>query len=100
MLGTYLAKVHGGGNAPGDRLFNPVERLFYRAVGVDPEQEQRWTVYARSVLAFSVVSVVLLYALQRIQGVLPLNPTDVPGVTPATALSKTSSPQAWECVWH
>lgn len=91
LLGTYLAKVYGGGNAPGDRLFNPVERLFYRAVGVDPAQEQRWTIYARSVLAFSVVSVVLLYALQRIQGVLPLNPTDVPGVTPATAFNTAVS---------
>ena len=63
--------------APGDRVFLPVERAVYRLGGVDPEREQPWSVYALSLLAFSAVSVVGLYVLQRIQGVLPLNPTDV-----------------------
>jgi K+-transporting ATPase ATPase A chain len=91
LVGGYLAKVFGGGRAPGDRVFSPLERLVYRAVGVDPEQEQRWTVYARSVLAFSVVSVVALYVLQRVQGSLPLNPTDVEGVPPAVAFNTAVS---------
>ena len=57
LLGSYMAKVFGDGPAPGDRVFGPVERVIYRVCGVDPEREQRWTVYALSLLAFSLVSV-------------------------------------------
>jgi potassium-transporting ATPase potassium-binding subunit len=69
LLGPYLARVFGGGGAPGDRIFLPVERLIYRIAGIDPGREQRWNVYALSLLAFSAVSVLGLYLLQRIQGV-------------------------------
>lgn len=75
VLGTYMARVFANKRAPGDRVFLPVERLAYRACGVDPESEQRWTVYALSLLAFSLVAVVVLYALQRLQGHLPSIPT-------------------------
>jgi K+-transporting ATPase ATPase A chain len=91
LLGGYMAKVYGGGAAPGDRIFNPVERLIYRATGVDPSREQRWTIYARSLLAFSAVSVLGLYLLQRVQGGLPVNPTDVPGVAAALAFNTAVS---------
>ena len=50
LLGRYLARVFGGGAAPGDRLFGPVERLIYRVCGIDPEGEQHWKVYAYSLL--------------------------------------------------
>ena len=50
-----------------------VERVLYRVFRVDADSEQRWSVYAASVLAFSVVSVLFLYLLQRLQGVLPLS---------------------------
>jgi K+-transporting ATPase ATPase A chain len=50
-----------------------VEKLVYRAVGVDADTEQRWPVYLRSVLAFSMVGVLLLYVLQRVQSLLPLS---------------------------
>src|SRR6478736_3959315 len=76
LLGSYLAKVYGGGRAPGDRVFLPV----YRACRVDPEKEQRWTVYAYSLLAFSLVSGLVLYAQLRLQGHLPLNPDHYKGV--------------------
>jgi K+-transporting ATPase ATPase A chain len=75
-----MAAVYGGGKAPGDRVFLPVERAFYRVCRVDPESEQRWTVYTFSLLAFSLVSFLFLYLLQRLQGVLPFNPTDMPAV--------------------
>jgi K+-transporting ATPase ATPase A chain len=91
LLGGYMAKVYGGGAAPGDRIFGPVERLIYRATGVDPSREQRWTIYARSLLAFSAVSVLGLYLLQRVQGGLPVNPTDVPGVPEALAFNTAVS---------
>ncbi len=87
MLGRYLAKVYGDPQhvgapqpAPGDRVFAPVERAIYRICGVDPAREQRWSGYALSLLAFSVVGVVILYVQQRTQGALPINPTGVPAV--------------------
>ena len=82
FLGAYLAKVYGGGSAPGDKVFGPIERVIYRVAGVDPRREQRWTVYALSLLAFSAVSVVVLYALLRLQGVLPGNPNGFGAVAP------------------
>ncbi len=80
LLGVYLAKVYGGGRAPGDRAFGPLERLIYRACGIDAESEQRWTTYALSLLAFSLVSVLVLYAQLRLQGHLPLNHDHQKGV--------------------
>ncbi len=91
LLGSYMARVYGGGSAPGDRVFLPVERLVYRLVGVDERREQRWSAYARSVLAFSLVSVLLLYLLQRVQGALPFNPTDVGKVPEALAFNTSVS---------
>jgi K+-transporting ATPase ATPase A chain len=91
LLGAYLARVLGGGTAPGDRVFRPVERAFYRLAGVDPGREQPWSVYALSLLAFSAVSVVGLYLLERFQGVLPLNPTDVGSVPSALAFNTAAS---------
>jgi K+-transporting ATPase ATPase A chain len=85
LLGRYMAKVFGGAEAPGDRVFAPVERLIYRMLRVDEKREQRWTGYAMSLLAFSVVGVVFLYAIQRVQEHLPLNPSDAVGVPPALA---------------
>lgn len=97
ILGGYMAKVFGadGDQAPGDRVFGPVERLAYRVTGVDPKREQRWQTYAFSLLAFSLCSVLALYVLQRVQVWLPLNPTNVPNVPEAlsfnTAVSFTTN---------
>ena len=90
-LGRYLALVYGGGAAPGDRVFLPVERVIYRLCRVEPASEQRWTSYARSLLAFSVASALLLYGLLRLQGGLPLNPTGVDGVGPALSFNTAVS---------
>jgi K+-transporting ATPase ATPase A chain len=81
-LGRYMARVYGDGTAPGDRLFLPVERLIYRMCGVDDQREQRWTIYAYSLLGFSLVSSLALYLLQRLQGTLPFNPSGMSGVVP------------------
>ena len=91
VLGGYMAKVYGGGAAPGDRVFGPLERLIYRLTGVDPSREQRWTTYARSLLAFSAVSVLVLYLFQRVQGSLPVNPTDMPAVPEPLAFNTAVS---------
>jgi potassium-transporting ATPase potassium-binding subunit len=66
-FGNYMAGVYTDG-----RHWR-IERAVYRVVGVDPDAEQRWTGYAAALLAFSFFSVVLLYLLQRLQAVLPLN---------------------------
>ena len=83
VLGRYMARVYGDERAaPGDRYFLPVERLVYRLCRVDPGREQRWTIYAYSLLGFSLVSFLFLYSLQRLQGALPLNPNGLGAVIP------------------
>jgi K+-transporting ATPase ATPase A chain len=91
LLGPYLARVLGGGPALGDGVFMPVERVIYRVTGVDPSREQPWNLYALSLLAFSAVSVLGLFLLQRLQGFLPLNPTHVDSVPPALAFNTAAS---------
>src|SRR5438270_7772136 len=91
LLGWYLARVYGGGPAPGDRIFGPVERLVYRVCGIDPEGDQHWKVYAYSLLAFSLVSLLILYAQLRLQGHLPLNPDHFKGVPAALAFNTAVS---------
>jgi K+-transporting ATPase ATPase A chain len=82
-LGRYMANVYSTEEkAPGDRVFGPIERAIYRVCRVDPHREQRWTVYAYSLIGFSIVSFLAVYGLQRLQGSLPFNPTNVPGVIP------------------
>ena len=66
-FGNYLAAVYTNGE------HWRVERAVYRVVRVDPDAEQRWTGYAAALLAFSFLSIVLLYLLQRLQGLLPLS---------------------------
>ncbi|MDQ6796646.1 MAG: potassium-transporting ATPase subunit KdpA, partial [Actinomycetota bacterium] len=91
LLGRYMAHVFGDKKAPGDRLFLPLERAIFRLCRVDPEREQRWSVYAVSLLAFSLVSVLSLYGLLRLQGHLPLNPDGQKGVSPALSFNTAVS---------
>ncbi len=89
-LGRYMAKVYGDDHAPGDRVFLPVERFIYRILRVDPKREQRWNVYAISLLSFSAVSVLALYLFMRVQTWLPLAnglPNVIPRLSFNTAVS-------------
>ena len=83
-LGDYLAGVYAS-----DKDLR-VERVIYRAVGVDPRTDQRWQVYATAVVAFSLIGVLLLYALQRFQAHLPLS-LGFPAVDPALAFNTAAS---------
>jgi K+-transporting ATPase ATPase A chain len=83
-LGGYLAKVYA------DDRHSRVERGLYLVMGVDPDADQRWPVYARSLLAFSLVGVLGLYLLQRVQGHLPLS-LDLPGVPADQAFNTAAS---------
>ena len=79
-LGRYMAAVYGGGTAPGGRFFDPIERVIYRILRVDPRREQRWNVYTIALLAFSVLSFLFVYGLQRFQDALFFNPTNMVAV--------------------
>ncbi len=91
LLGRYLAATFGGGRAPGDRVFLPVERRVYQALGTDPESSWTWRRYALAVLAFGLASTLLLYLILRLQGVLPLNPTHAPGMSPLLSFNTAAS---------
>jgi K+-transporting ATPase ATPase A chain len=91
VTGRYMAAVYGGGAAPGDRWFGPIERLVYRTCGIDASGEQRWTGYLRSLLAFSIAGFALLYVIMRVQGTLPGNPADLGAVPAALAFNSTVS---------
>ena len=78
-LGWYMAKVYQGERTFMSPLIAPVERFIYRLAGVDPATEMDWKVYAVAVLLFSVAGFIFLYLLQRLQGVLPLNPMSMGG---------------------
>lgn len=79
-FGDYIARVFAGERTMLSPALAPMERAFYRAAGVCPEREQSWQAYTLAMLAFSVVGFVSLYALQRLQGALPLNPQAFAGV--------------------
>ncbi|MGB7921848.1 MAG: potassium-transporting ATPase subunit KdpA [Pyrinomonadaceae bacterium] len=90
-LGLFMAHVFNRERTFLDPLLRPVERLVYRLTGVDEEREMRWTEYASGVLMFSVVSMLALYLLQRLQGVLPWNPQGLPGIEPGLTFNTASS---------
>src|SRR6202045_4414176 len=90
-LGGYMTKVFAGERTPLSPVLRPVETVFYRLSGVDPIREQGWLAYAFAVLLFNLVGFALLYALQRLQGLLPLNPQGFAGVAPDLALNTSVS---------
>jgi len=73
-LGGWIGRVLQGDRGWTDRVVGPVERALYRVAGVDPSEDMSWRRYAVAVLLFNGAGVVLLYALQRLQSALPLNP--------------------------
>jgi K+-transporting ATPase ATPase A chain len=90
-LGAYMARVFEGERTFMRPLLRPLERLIYRACGIREESEQRWTQYAASMLAFSLVSLLLTYMLLRIQNILPLNPQRATGLAPDLAFNVAAS---------
>ncbi|MGA2110865.1 MAG: potassium-transporting ATPase subunit KdpA [Anaerolineales bacterium] len=81
-LGAYMAHVYEGKRTFLDPILGPVERLLYRASGVRTDAEMDWKVYAIAVLLFNLLALLVVYGIQRLQGVLPLNPQGLPGVPP------------------
>jgi K+-transporting ATPase ATPase A chain len=90
-LGAYMTRVFEGERTFFSPILNPVERLFYAAAGIDPKTEQRWTSYATSMLLFNFLGFLALYAVLRLQDVLPLNPQGMSAMTPDLALNTAAS---------
>jgi K+-transporting ATPase ATPase A chain len=90
-LGIYMARVWVGERTPFDLVLKPVETGFYAALGIDRNKGQNWLGYAGAVLAFSAAGFVLLYALLRLQGLLPLNPQGFDGLSPHLAFNTAVS---------
>ena len=91
FLGRYMHRVFFTSTAPGDAVFARVERRIYRMCGIDPAGEQRWSVYALSLLIFSLVGCVVSYAILRLQAHLPLNPDHLGGIKPALSFNTAVS---------
>jgi K+-transporting ATPase ATPase A chain len=90
-LGAYMAAVFEGRRTFVHFALRPLERVIYRLTGVREQGEQRWTEYAASLLAFSLAGFLFLYALQRLQGFLPLNPEAVKPPAPDLAFNTAVS---------
>lgn len=90
-VGRYMARVYQGELGFSRKVFGPIEHLFYRAGGVKPDEDMPWPRYAAAVLVFNVIGLLLVYALQRLQHVLPLNPTGMGAVTPEVAFNTAVS---------
>jgi K+-transporting ATPase ATPase A chain len=91
LLGRFMTHVFNRERTWFDPVLRPLERLIYRATGVDETREMRWTEYAASILMFSVVSMLVLYLIQRVQQLLPWNPQGFGPVPPALAFNTAAS---------
>jgi K+-transporting ATPase ATPase A chain len=90
-LGTYIARVMAGERIFLSPLLLPVERLLYRLLGTNPDDEMDWRRYAEALLLLGAVGLVAVYALQRLQGLLPLNPQALGAVSPDSAFNTAVS---------
>jgi K+-transporting ATPase ATPase A chain len=94
-LGSYMAKVYQGERTFIDCVLSPIEKSIYRISGIDPKDEMDWKVYAIAMLTFNLLGLLFVYALQRLQGILPLNPQGLGAVSADsswnTAVSFTSN---------
>ena len=91
VLGGFMARVFTHQKTFLDPVARPLERLLYRLTGVDEAREMCWTEYAVAILMFSVVSMLVLYAMQRVQHVLPFNPQGLGPVAPDLAFNTAVS---------
>ena len=99
-MGVFMARVFNREKTFMDPVLRPVERLLYRVTGVDEDHEMRWTEYAASMLLFSLVSMLLLYVIQRVQGFLPFNPQKFGAVSPTHVAFNTAASFTTNTNWQ
>src|SRR6516164_4048883 len=81
-LGSHMTRVFNGERTFLSPVLGPVERAFYAASGINEREEQHWVIYGFAMLVFSLAGFAILYALQRLQAVLPFNPQGFDAVPP------------------
>jgi len=99
-LGIFMARVFNREKTFMDPVLRPVERLLYRVTRVDENHEMRWTEYAVAMLLFSMVSMVVLYLMERLQGYLPFNPQKFGAVAPAHLAFNTAASFTTNTNWQ
>jgi K+-transporting ATPase ATPase A chain len=90
-LGAYMARVYQGERVFLTRVVGPVERFIYRLLGLRADEEMNWKQYAVALMFFTLAGVISLYALERLQGLLPLNPQKMGAVSPGLAFNTAIS---------
>ncbi len=90
-LGLFMTHVFNRERTFLDFLLRPVERVIYKLTGVDESHEMRWTEYAVAMLLFSAVSMLMLYLMQRLQGILPFNPQNLAAIEPGSSFNTAAS---------
>ena len=90
-LGSFMARVYQGERTFLDPVLQPIERLIYRAAGVKADEEMTWKTYAVAMIVFNVLGLLVVYALQRLQGFLPLNPQGLGAVSPDSSWNTATS---------
>jgi len=99
-LGIFMTRVFNREKTFMDPVLRPVERLLYRVTRVDENHEMRWTEYAIAMLLFSMVSMVVLYLMERVQGYLPFNPQKFGAVAPTHLAFNTAASFTTNTNWQ
>jgi potassium-transporting ATPase potassium-binding subunit len=90
-FGTYMGRIYEGSPAGLNVWLAPVEKLIYRLCGVNPEEGMSWKTYAFAMILFNILGVLVVYAFQRLQASLPLNPMAMPAVSPDSSFNTAVS---------
>src|SRR2546429_3992477 len=90
-LGAYMTRVYEGERTLLDPVLGPLERLLYRASGIDPDEGMTWKTYTLAMLVFNALSLLVVYVVQRVQGLLPLNPQQFGAVSADSAFNSAAS---------
>src|SRR5690349_13457245 len=99
-MGVFMARVFNREKTFMDPVLRPLERMLYRVTGVDENHEMRWTEYAIAMLLFSVVSMIVLYLMERLQGYLPFNPQKLGAVNPSALAFNTAASFSTNTNWQ
>ncbi len=99
-MGVFMTRVFNREKTFMDPVFRPFERLLYRVTGVDEDHEMGWTEYAISMLLFSLVSMIVLYLMERLQGYLPFNPQKLRAVNPPALAFNTAASFTTNTNWQ
>jgi potassium-transporting ATPase potassium-binding subunit len=99
-MGVFMTKVFNRERTFMDPVLRPLEKLLYRVTGVDENHEMRWTEYAVSMLLFSLVSMLVLYLMERVQGFLPFNPQKLGAVSPPQLAFNTAASFTTNTNWQ